>query len=233
MKKIGFAERLDKVVTTREKGNPWFAIALFTELELEAAAALRFDDWADAAMQRIICYQHMYEKTSEESLRQAMMHIAGSCEQFATKHRVATGRIRIFQYRQGVGAYLGGKYTIALGHFSRALKNLPESDFNFPEFAGYYGSALALSKKSAKGLDWLKVAINATRNDNRRKPAHQKVVLAGLYMKMARAAWHLKEKQLTDDSMGKASTLANELVKKHGYTQRLEQFKSLKKELGQ
>jgi hypothetical protein len=232
-KRLVFSKELDRLRRSREEMQTYDAIAEFTKLEVSAAAALRFDDWADAAAERIICYQHAYEQTGDEQYRLTMFSVAQFCEEFATTHRVGRGRIQIFQYRQGVAEYIGGEYTRALKHFRRACVDLYPTDTKYSEFTGYLGSALLLAKKDRSGLELLDAAIDMILTETRLPLFHRKIIEAGLYMKLARGAHHIRQHKLVKEAMGKAKALSEELAAKFKMKQRLVQYKALAIELRQ
>ncbi len=227
---IDFAKELKKYTKMREAGDPFRASVYFSLLEGINIITSKWQYVADAMLERIVCYQHIYEMQGDQDFLMFMLETAEQGLRICTKNRISQNRAKHFLYRIGVAHYKAGHFVEAEDYFKQALIGVTEKSSEYPEFVGYLGLTL-LKQGYDSGYNLLNRAINLIEKDKKREQVERRIILAGLHMKMATGAHAMGNKKLVRASMETAKEICVLLATKDRKVVRLKQFQILQKEL--
>ncbi len=211
---IEYAEKL------REQGQPYEAMALLTEVILQAQAVGQLNLVASALGHRILCYKHLFQNTGNE------VHLMNMEENVAhgLALPIAEPEKAVFYLRQGDTFLLRNDAPQAESAYGAAYELITKGDHTEAEYLGHLAEAKSLNSKHSEAIELLLQAIGIANTAQPARLFHKLVILSGLQARLIRAALACKKYGLAVGAFINGYTIAWWLRLRYRMPQRLNQY---------
>lgn len=213
-----------------EKGSYKSALILINNLIFVFLKKQNIKNLLQALVHRAHIWKHFYQKTEDRNFLDFIYSDLVLALNLSSKHGIKTGKENIL-LRLGDYFFELNQLSSAEKYYLQSLKYFisKKKDIRFAEFLSHHALALAKQNKYHKALKEFSEAINLAEQDSGCRIFHKKIIVSGIYLRLAKANIFRKDKNSFKNNFKKALVIAKDLKYKHKMPMRYLQLNILRK----